>query len=166
MDLIAAVDMHWGIGKNGKLLFSLPEDMKFFKETTWGHTVVMGHTTLRSLPKQAPLKGRRNIVLSRDRSLWIEGAEVCHDFAELAALLRPDERVFLMGGASLYQSLVDSCERAFVTRVNAARECDVTLPDLDARPNWKIVEESEEKEYEGLTFRFTIYQNDCVKPLV
>ena len=78
MNLIAAVDKNWAIGRNNKLLVSIPDDMKFFRETTTGKVVVMGRKTLESFPGKKPLKNRVNIVLTGDRSYQADGAETCH----------------------------------------------------------------------------------------
>jgi dihydrofolate reductase len=85
--LIVSVDERWGIGRDNGLLFSIPEDMAFFKAATLGKTVVMGRATLESLPRSEPLKGRRNIVLSRDETLTVEGATTCGSIGRLGALL-------------------------------------------------------------------------------
>ncbi|MDR1440726.1 MAG: dihydrofolate reductase [Clostridiales bacterium] len=87
MKLIVAVDERWGIGRGNGLLFRIPEDMAFFRETTRGKAVVMGHGTLKSLPRSAPLAGRLNIVMSRDEALAIEGAITCNSVGQLAAAL-------------------------------------------------------------------------------
>ena len=79
MNLIAAVDKNWAIGRNNKLLVSIPDDMKFFRETTTGKVVVMGRKTLESFPGKKPLKNRVNIVLTGDRSYQADGAVIVHD---------------------------------------------------------------------------------------
>lgn len=83
MNLIAAVDKNWAIGRNNKLLVSIPDDMKFFRETTTGKVVVMGRKTLESFPGKKPLKNRVNIVLTGDRSYQADGAVIVHDMEEL-----------------------------------------------------------------------------------
>ena len=76
MNFIVSVDKNWAIGKNNDLLFHISADMKYFKETTWGKTVVMGDRTLLSLPGAKPLKGRENIVLTLDKDFSPEGVTV------------------------------------------------------------------------------------------
>ena len=83
MNLIAAVDKNWAIGRNNKLLVSIPDDMKFFRETTTGKIVVMGRKTLESFPGKKPLKNRVNIVLTSDHSYQVDGAVIVHDMDEL-----------------------------------------------------------------------------------
>lgn len=159
MELIVAVSRDWGIGKNGDLLFSIPEDMKFFRTTTQGKTVVMGRKTLESLPGGRPLKNRRNIVLTRDADLQVEGAEVCHTPEEVRAAVadEPGDRVMVMGGAQIYRLLLDDCDKAYVTKVDASAEADSFFPDLDALDDWRLESRSEEKEHEGLRYRFCTY---------
>ena len=89
MNLIAAVDKNWAIGRNNKLLVSIPDDMKFFRETTTGKVVVMGRKTLESFPGKKPLKNRVNIVLTGDRSYQADGAVIVHDMEELHARRTP-----------------------------------------------------------------------------
>ena len=78
MKMIAAVDSNWGIGRKNSLLVSIPSDMKFFRETTSGCTIIMGRRTLESFPGGKPLKNRRNIVLTSDTSYQAEGAQIVH----------------------------------------------------------------------------------------
>jgi dihydrofolate reductase len=88
MTLIVAKNKNNGIGYNNRLLFRIPEDMRFFRETTTGKTVVVGHSTLKSFKDGKPLPNRRNIVLSRDKDLKIQGAEVCRSVKELFEALK------------------------------------------------------------------------------
>ena len=103
MNLIVAVDEKWGIGKDGGLLAHLPEDMKYFRETTRGRTVVMGRRTLESFPGGKPLKNRVNMVLSRDEAYAPEGVRVYHSVEDVLEALRDcrEEDVFIIGGGIL-----------------------------------------------------------------
>jgi len=164
MNIIVAADKNNGIGRDGALLYRIPEDMAYFRAMTLGHTVIMGHNTLRSLPNGRPLKDRRNIVFSRDARLKIEGAEVVASISELAQRIDAGETAFAIGGERIYALLLDYCKTAYVTRVEAAREADSFFPDLDALKNWRLTSESEPKESGGVRFRFCVYENDAVKP--
>ena len=95
---IVHVDRKWGIGKNNDMMFSLPLDMKFFRQTTMGHTVVMGGNTLRSFPNQKPLKNRVNIVLTRGQVC--DECIIVHSYEELKNELkrRENEEIFVIGG--------------------------------------------------------------------
>ena len=88
MQIIVAADKHWAIGKDGDLLWHLPEDMKFFREKTTGNVVVMGRKTLDSFPGGKPLKNRVNLVLSRDEGFSREGAEIVHSMEEAIEYLK------------------------------------------------------------------------------
>ena len=162
MVLIAAVDEEWGIGKDGKLLFSIPEDQKYFRDTTYGKMVVMGRKTLESLPGGKPLKGRGNIVLtSHDGSDLPEGLAVAHSSDELCSLISaydPDD-VFLIGGATLYREFLADCSRALITKVQGAYGADASIDDLDKMEGWELVKEGECKKYGPYRYRFCEYEH-------
>ena len=157
MNLIVAIDKNNGIGKNGDLLCHLSADLKHFKEVTTGKTVVMGYNTLISLPKSAPLKNRRNIVLY-EKDIEIEGAEVVHNLDELFALIKdiPSDEVFVIGGAMVYNTLMPYCEKLFITHIDKAFEADRFLNEIKEE-EWQILDESESLEEEGITFRYVTY---------
>ncbi len=157
MKLIVAVSKSWGIGKDNRLLFSIPADMKFFRDTTKGHTVVMGRKTLESLPGGKPLKNRRNIVLSTSIDSG-NGIEAVRNVNELLKLVGKDtENVFIIGGESVYRELLPFADTAFVTKVDAENEADCFMPDLDSDKNWVLSEKSNDYFENGLTFRFCTY---------
>ncbi len=159
MKAIAAVDKNWGIGNKGDLLFHIPDDMKFFRETTRGAAVIMGRRTLESFPGQKPLPGRLNIVLTRDPAFAPEGVVVARgpDEAEKAAL-DSGRPVFVIGGGEIYALMLDRCDECLITKVDAEAEADAYFPDLDKTPGWHMAEEGAELEREGLKFRFTTYR--------
>ena len=163
MNAIVAVDKKWGIGRNNDLLFSIPEDMKFFRTTTSKKVVVMGANTLRSFPGGNPLKNRTNIVLSttlkRDDCIVVDSLEKLIEEIKKYA----KDEVYLIGGAKLYKTLLPYCEKVFVTKVDADGDAQVFFENLDELSNFKCVEESEEMVSNGYKFRFTIYQNLSVK---
>ena len=101
MNLIVAVDKNWAIGMNNKLLVSIPQDMKFFRETTKGKVVAMGRKTLESFPGGQPLKNRVNIVLTSDKNYQVKGTVVVHTIEEMVEELKKyeDEEIFVIGGA-------------------------------------------------------------------
>jgi len=160
MNLIVAVAKDWGIGCENKLLFRIPEDQKYFRATTTGKVVVMGHSTFKSLPGGKLLKDRTNIVLSRDTMLSIPGAVVYNSTEQLLEQLKiynPDD-VFIIGGAIIYSEFLNHCKRAYITKIETALPADTFFPNIDEMPNWKLVEASEPKEDNGLVFRFCIYE--------
>ena len=158
MKAIAAVDRNWGIGNRGELLFRLPADMKFFRETTKGAAVIMGRKTLESFPGQKPLPGRLNIVLTRDRDYSPQGVSAVHSPDEAEALARSSGRpVFVIGGGEIYSLMLDRCDECLITKVDAAAAADAFFPDLDRDPDWVLTREGEELEDNGLRFRFNVY---------
>lgn len=158
MNLIVAIDKNNGIGKNGDLLCHLSADLKHFKEVTTGKTVIMGYNTLISLPKSAPLKNRRNIVLY-EKDIEIEGAEVVHSLDELFELIKDvdADQLFVIGGAMVYTLLMPYCKRLYITHIEKAFEADRFLPEIKA-DQWRAIEESETMEEEGIPFRYVTYE--------
>ena len=156
MNLIVAVDRSWAIGKDGDQLVYIPADLKRFKALTTGHPVILGRRTLATFPGGRPLKGRRNLVLSRNPDFAPEGAEVYRDLASLRAAAPAD--AFVIGGESVYRALLEDCDTAYVTKIDAAWPADAFFPDLDADPAWEIAEEEPPLEHEGLSFRYVTYR--------
>ena len=160
MDIIVAVSSDWGIGNSGALLFSIPEDMNFFRETTKGSVIVMGRKTLESFPGGRPLKNRVNIVLTHSESFTAEGVTVCKSIGEVLTALKnyTDKPVFIIGGASVYSEFLPLCDRAYVTKMDITLPADAYFPNLDKHPDWELVCTGDEKSYEGIAFRFTEYR--------
>ena len=160
MNLIAAVDKNWAIGRNNKLLVSIPDDMKFFRETTTGKVVVMGRKTLESFPGKKPLKNRVNIVLTGDRSYQADGAVIVHDMEELHEELKkyPSEDIYVIGGESIYKQLLDECDVAHITKIDFAYEADAWFPTLDEKEAWVVTADSEEQTYFDLEYHFYKYE--------
>lgn len=160
MNLIVAVDKNWGIGKDNKMMWNIPEDMKFFREKTIGHVVVMGRKTMESFPDGQPLKDRVNVVLSRQKGYRLSGALAMHTDEEIKALLEKFDpaEVFVVGGAQVYQQFLPYCSTAYVTKVDQAFDADTYFPNLDELPGWELIEEGEERTCSGLKYRFTKYE--------
>ena len=162
---IVHADKEWGIGKENDMMFSLPKDMKFFRETTMGHTVVMGGNTLRSFPGQKPLKNRTNIVLSRGQVR--DDCIIVRSYEALKAELkkRENEDVYVIGGGEVYKELLSYCHAVLVTKVDAVGGAEVFFPNLDENEDFICIYESEPIEDNGYTIRFTTYRNDNRKEL-
>ena len=159
---ILSVDNKWGIGKNNGLLFSLPIDMKFFRETTKGHTVFMGENTLLSFPGSRPLKNRVNVVLSQDPTHNYEGCENIHNFDEFIENLQEKGKnsdVFVIGGASIYRQTLPYVDKVLLTKVNADGGATVFFPNLDEDPNFVCVDEGTPIQDGEFEIRFTVYEN-------
>ena len=159
MNLIAAVDKNWAIGKDNDLLYSIKEDMQFFRSTTLNKVVVMGRKTLESFPNAKPLKNRVNIVLSNDTTLKVEGAIVVNSISELFLELKKYDTndVFVIGGEAIYKMLEPYCDVAYITEINAQKEADRFFPNLSKMDDWHLSESSEKKEDNGIEFVFNKY---------
>ena len=160
MNLIAAVDLNWGIGYNCELLERIPEDMKQFKEKTLGKVIVMGRTTFESLPNKKALEQRINIVLTKNKNYPCEGVVLCHSLEELFKELKKynDEEIFIIGGETIYYQLLPYCNKAFITKIY--KECvhDKVLVNLDNQRQWEKVLIGEKQEFgEGIYYNFNTY---------
>ena len=159
MNLIVAADANWGIGKDNKLLVSIPADMKFFRTTTTGKVVIMGRKTLESFPGGLPLKNRVNIVLTRDKNYQAKGAVVVHSVEEaLEEAKKYEEEVYVIGGDSVYKQMLPYCSKAYVTKIDFAYEADSFFPDLDKEGEWKVTGRSEEQTYFDIEYEFRTYE--------
>lgn len=160
MNLIVNVDRNWAIGYKGKLLVSIPEDMRFFRTETTGKVVILGRRTLETFPGGQPLKNRTNIVLTRNPSFQVKGAVVCHSVEEvLEEIKQYDSRdVYVVGGDTVYKEFLPYCDVAHVTRTDHAYEADAWFLDLEADPAWELTGQSEEKTYFDLEFVFCRYE--------
>ena len=149
MNLIAAVDKNWAIGKNNELLVRIPMDQKFFRETTTGKVVVMGRKTLESFPNGLPLKNRTNIVLTHNPNYKVNDAVIVHSLDELHEELKKynSEDVYVIGGEKIYEQLLDECDVA-----------DAYFPNLDEKPEGEITADSDEQTYFDLEFYFYKYE--------
>ena len=163
MDLIVAVDNNWAIGNKGELLVSIPEDMKFFRQTTMGSVVVLGRKTLAGFPNGLPLKGRDNIILSTNADYKVKDAVVVHSREELLEELKKysDKQIYVIGGGAVYNMLLPYCKYAHVTKINYSYQADTHFPNLDMLDNWKIVEDSDEHTYFDLEYYFYKYENSA-----
>ena len=139
ISLIAAVARNGVIGRDGGMPWHLPDELRHFKATTMGHTLVMGRRTFEGVGR--PLPGRRTIVLTRDHDWHHPGVEVAHSFAEALALAGPADEVFVAGGAQVYAEALPYSHRLVLTEVDAEPEGDTRFPEWD-RSAWR--EESRE----------------------
>lgn len=155
MNLIVAVDQNWAIGKDGDQLVYLKEDLKRFRTLTSGHTVILGRKTLATFPGGRPLKNRRNLILSRNPQFQTEGAEVFSSVEELVQ--KADKDAFVIGGASVYEQLLPYCDTAYITKIHAAFPADTYFPNLDKSEEWKVREESESLEQDGVSYHYVTY---------
>lgn len=159
MNLIVAVDSNWAIGKENKLLVSIPQDMKFFRETTKGKVVAMGRKTLESFPQGRPLANRVNIVISHNPDYQVKDAIVVHSVEEAMQESKKHEgELFVIGGESIYRAMLPYCNTAYVTRTDHVYEADTWFPDLDKNPDWQKTAETDEQTYFDLEYVFAKYE--------
>ena len=155
-------DKKYGIGKKNGLLFSLPLDMKFFKETTSGHVVCMGENTLLSFPGSKPLKNRINIVLSQDETHNYENVINVHTFEDFLRVITKygeKEDVFIIGGASIYRQTLPYVDEVYLTKVNADGGAEVFFVNIDEDKNFECVDEGTPMLDGDIEIRFTKYRN-------
>ncbi len=159
MNLIVAVDKNWAIGKNNRLMWSIPADMKFFRETTRGNVVIMRRKTLESFPQGQPLKNRVNIVITRNPGYKVKGAVVVHSVEEAVEEARKYEgEIYVIGGESIYREMLSLCDTAFVTKIDHAYDADTYFPNLDQDEEWRMTKISEEQTCFDLEYYFTVYE--------
>lgn len=157
MDVIVAVYDDWGIGAEGTQPVALSADRKFFRETTRGAAVIAGRKTVMDFPGQKPLPGRENIVLTR-QNREIPGFTVCHSPEEAAHHTQKSDRVFVIGGGSVYRQMLPMCQRAYITKVHCHVDCDTFFPNLDADPQWQQREILQSGEENGIAYEMCLYE--------
>ena len=157
MDAIVAVYDDWGIGANGTQPVAVAADRKFFRNITKGATVIVGRKTMLDFPGGRPLPNRRNIVLTR-QELQLEGVEIVHSTAQAAELAKNDEKVFVIGGGSVYTEMLPQCEKVYVTKVHAIPDSDTFFPNLDEDPQWKMAQVLEAGEEYGVRYEMCVYE--------
>lgn len=157
MEAIVAVFSDWGIGSEGTQQVVLKADRAHFRELTRGAAVIVGRRTLADFPGGRPLKGRNNIVVTR-QNIEIEGAEVAHSTDEALALAVKYPRTLVIGGASVYRQFLPYLELVHVTKIDLAPTSDSFFENLDASPEFQKCEEGEWQEENGIRYQFVTYK--------
>lgn len=155
--IIVAIGNNNEIGYQNQLLCHLPADLKHFKELTSGHTILMGRKTWDSLPKK-PLPNRRNIVISRNFNLQLEGAEVFSSPNAALETVKIGEEVFIIGGEQIYKLFINQADIIHLTRILAVFKADAFFPQIDS-DEWLLNEEIpfEKDEKNPYNFVFQTY---------
>lgn len=163
ISLIVAMDLDRGIGKDNDLMWHLPADMRFFKETTQGHIVVMGRKNFDSIPERfRPLPNRENAVLTRNTSFTAEGCQVFHSLESCLDHYKNEEErtVFIIGGGQIYKQALESgvVEEMFITHINKSYGADTFFPEFDLKV-WNVetvleqaVDEKHEASFTALKY--------------
>ncbi len=163
MNIIAAADKNWGIGKDGQLLDSIPEDMKFFREKTLGKAVIMGKNTFLSFPGQKALPKRLNIILTHDADFRAENTLVCGDIESALESARKeydDADIFFIGGESVYREAVEYCDTAYITKIENEYPADRFLVNFDSLTDWHTESENKTMTEKGIEINFVTYRKN------
>jgi len=141
---VVAIGKNRELGKNGKLLWHIPDDLKRFKELTMGHPVIMGRKTFESIVSyiKGPLSGRTNIVITRQADYAPEGVEIVRSFTAALHAVPSDEEVFVIGGGEIFKIALPLADRVYLTRVEADVAGDVFFPELDPK-EWREASHTE-----------------------
>jgi dihydrofolate reductase len=158
ISFIFAMDRNRAIGVNNKLPWHLPGDLKFFKNVTMGHPILMGRKTYESIGK--PLPGRRNVILTQNTAYQAEGCEVIHSVDEAIEAFR-DQELFVIGGAEIFKLFASHVNRMYITYIEDEFEADTFMSDLDLS-NWTLVssEQGERNEKNPYEYYFRIYERN------
>lgn len=156
VSLIVAASENNAIGKDNHLMWHLPADMKFFKNTTWGFPVIMGRKTFVELGSK-PLPGRQNIVITRQKDWKAEGVVVVNklDDAMFVARDADTKEIFIIGGGEIYKEAMPKANRIYMTRVHATLEGDTYFPAFDEK-KWTLTSAREVKADDKHEYAFTI----------
>lgn len=159
LSLLVAAAENNVIGKDNQLPWHLPNDLKYFKNLTWGMPILMGRKTFDSIGK--PLPGRKSIVITRNKDWQQENVAVVHSIEEAIALAQQDDikEIFVIGGAEIFNTSFDRANRIYLTRVHAVVDGDVYFPELD-ESQWQLVsaKRSEVNEKNGYAHTFEIWE--------
>ena len=156
ISLIAAIGKNNELGKNNNLIWHLKGDLKFFKEITSNHTIVMGRKTFESLPKMLP--NRHHIVISSGNNFDKE-IEVFKSIDEFLEKYKEyEEEIFVIGGASIYKSFLEYANKMYLTEINAEdKNADVYFPKFD-KSLWNKEYISDEKEENNIKYKHVLYR--------
>jgi dihydrofolate reductase len=170
LSIISAIAKNNEIGQKNALLWNMPADLKHFRKTTSGHSVIMGQKTFESLGVSStgelgrPLPNRRNIVLTKDENFKREGIEIVYSLEELDELLKKtteeDEEIFVIGGGQIYKLFIDKANKLYITHVDAEfPEADTFFPIIEESKWQKISEEKHDPDEKNIyPYNFVVYQ--------
>ncbi len=157
MEAIVAVYSDWGIGSGGTQPVVLKADRAHFKELTDGAAVIVGRKTLGDFPGGRPLKGRHNIVVTR-QDIEVAGAQVAHSTGEALTLAAEYERCLVIGGASVYRQFMPYLDTVHATKIDLAPQSDSYFENLDSSPNWERIDEERWQSEGDIRYCFVTYK--------
>lgn len=155
ISLVVAAGTNNAIGKNNQLLWHLPEDIKFFKNTTWAMPVAMGRKTFESMGGK-PLSGRMNIVITRQPGLNVSGVIKAKDIDDAIRLAREGDmkELFVIGGGEIYRQAFNRANRIYLTRVHADFDADTFFPSINEK-EWQLVNSTDHPSDEKHAYNYT-----------
>ncbi|MBB13551.1 MAG: diacylglycerol kinase [Flavobacteriaceae bacterium] len=151
--IIAAISENRVLGKDNKLIWHLPEDLKRFKKFTSGHSIIMGRKTFESLPKALP--DRHNIVVTKNKEFSAEGVTVCHSLVEAINASGDDLQPFIIGGGQIYHQAIELADKIELTKIFKLFEGDVFFPKIDSKL-WYLDKEEQHK-HSSLKYAYQTY---------
>ena len=163
MEAIVAVYSDWGIGAGGTQPVVLKADRAHFRNVTGSSAVIVGRKTLEDFPGGKPLKGRHNIVVTRQNAV-IEGAEVVHSTEEALEAAARHERCLVIGGASIYRQFYPYLKKVHITKIDLAPLSDSFFPNLDKEEGWVCTEQGEWLQEGELRYCFCTYERTSSAP--
>jgi len=152
LSLIVAMAENRTIGINKKMPWHLSADLKKFKKITMGHPIIMGRKTFESIGR--PLPGRKNIIISRNADYQQEGCEVFNNLDKAIQSCHTEEEVFVIGGATLYESILDKSDRLYVTEIKKSFEGDTWFPEIDQQ-KWSEYEREDIGDDSSVDFSYS-----------
>lgn len=155
ISLVAAASDNNVIGNKGALPWRMPADMKFFKNLTMGHTVIMGRKTYESMGK--PLPGRKNIVISRKKNFQADGCTVLDSLTEAFATFTDEKEVFVIGGAEIYRAALSKADKIYLTKVHCVVDGDAHFPQISDK-EWVELSRLENQADEKNPFPYTFIE--------
>ena len=138
ISLIAAMANNRIIGHDNKMPWHLPADLKHFKQVTMGKPVIMGRKTFESIGK--PLPGRQNIIITRQSGLALNGCDIVHSIEDAIALVKNIDEVMIIGGGTIYESMIDKADRLYITLIELEADGDTQFPAWN-EDEWSIIDE-------------------------
>ena len=159
ISLIAAIGKNNELGKGNTLVWSMPTDLKYFRDTTKGHTVIMGRKTFDSVGR--PMPNRKNIVITRDKTYKQAGVEVAHSLQEALDLEKNNkDEIFIIGGAEIYKQSMQIADRLYITHIDAEdKNADTFFPEIIPIVWNEISHEEHKKDSENpFDYTFSVYE--------
>ncbi len=158
LSIIVAKAKNNVIGKNNKIIWNLPEDLKKFKELTTGHTIIMGRKTFESIGRVLP--NRKHIIFSQNPDFKVndENVEIVHSMLQIQEYIEDDNENFVIGGAMIYNLLMPYVKKMYVTQINKEFDGDTFFPRIDEEV-WNVVEKvSKRDENSNLDYEYVTYE--------